>query len=575
MAVTLAHTFETGQASGTTVSAANSATGGNAFAAPTIGTGAGVTYFTSPLRGSLCLRCVTTGTASQAFVPWTSASFTAASRVYLRATIRAETISAGMAIMRLRGNSVQSARVVINATGRIELRDTGNSTRATSSAAMTAGVTEWRVALDLTVGASATAILYIFYSPTGTTPDETLTASAQNWGTNNIDEISWGFVGAVSNSDLLLDDVMVTSVSMPGPAEQSRSLSDTATVADTAARALATVRGPAETVTAADAAEAAQPTTRGTSDTVTAADAATGQISTGRAAADTVTAADGAARALALPRATGDTVTAADSVAQSGLGQSAGVADTVTAADTATRQVDTDRFVADAVAFSDVATRTAQSYSRSLPGIVTAADSVTATVTNSRAAGDTVTAADSATRSVVTPRGPADTVTAADTAARVLQQDRAAAAALTLVDAAFGGAISGLFVDDDVVLSDNAAAQVDGGRELFETLVFTDGVSRSGITRSRATAHAVAAADSTTRQLVTARTGGGGAQLVDEVTRHRATSRTGTITVAFTDSVTAIVFEAPLRAAVSTILDTTRPATIGDTTIARPTITSG
>lgn len=351
MATTIAHTFETGQAAGTTATPANSATGGDAFASVTIGTGAGVTYATSPIRGSLCLRCVTTGTASQAFVTWTSATFTPAARVYLRTTIRADTISAGMAIVRLRGSAVQSARVVINAAGRIELRDTANTTRATSSAAMTAGVSRWRVALDLAVGSSATAILYIYFSQNGTTPDETLTASAQNWGTANVDEISWGFVGAVSSSDLLLDDPVATSVALPGPAAQSAGL--------------------AEPVSFTDAVARQQSSTRALAETITVGDAVSRQLLASRPLVEALTVVDAVTRALTLPRGLAETVSTSDAVTRV-LAQARGVTELLGSVDTVDRTHTTSRSLAEDIGFIDAVSADYAAVAIEPPGTLTA-----------------------------------------------------------------------------------------------------------------------------------------------------------------------------------------------------------
>lgn len=372
MATTLAHTFESGQSAGTTVTTVNSATGGDAFASVTIGTGAGVTYAASPFRGTLCLRCTTSGTSAQAFATWTTA-FTAASRVYLRATIRVDTIAAGMAVVRLRGGGVQTARIAVTAAGKLELRDSGNTPRATSSASMTAASTVWRIALDVTVGASSTAILYIYYSATSTTPDETLTASAQNWGTSNVDEISWGFVGAVASADLLLKDVVATSVALPGPPAQSASLSESVSFTDALARQQTSARSLAETVTLTDALARQQSASRPLAEALTVVDAAT--------------------RTLVLPRALSESVSTADAVTRA-LAQARGVTEQVALVDAVGRAYAASRELAEALSFADAVTAEAADVPALIPGVLAA----------SAPAADLTAAADRPTLTATAPR---------------------------------------------------------------------------------------------------------------------------------------------------------------------------
>src|SRR4051812_301717 len=221
--VTLAHTAESGQTSGTTVTTGNSATGGNAFNAVGIGTGAAVTYDSTALRGSLSFLLTTGGTGATSSLSWTSTAIgTALARVYGRFTVKPGALTASTTLVRLRAAGVQVARIsIIATTGVIRVSDTTNGTVQSSSTGMTTSDT-WRIAFDFTVGASATGIVYIYRTASSDTPDETLTMNSANWGTANVDECQWGNSTSVANTSLRMDDLVLTSVALPAAPNPSR-----------------------------------------------------------------------------------------------------------------------------------------------------------------------------------------------------------------------------------------------------------------------------------------------------------------------------------------------------------------
>jgi hypothetical protein len=215
MATTLTHSFESGQASGTTITTGNSGTGGNAFDSTTIGAGAALTYDSTALRQTLSLLATTTGTVSASSANWTT-SISAMSRVYGRFLVRPTVTGVLTPWVRGRGAGTQNFRIAIETTNKITLRNTGSSTLVTSAGAMTTSDT-WLIRFDVTIGASATGVLYIHYNPLSGTPDETLTANSANFFTSNCDELNWGVAVATANVGVRMDDIVGGDVVLPGP----------------------------------------------------------------------------------------------------------------------------------------------------------------------------------------------------------------------------------------------------------------------------------------------------------------------------------------------------------------------
>lgn len=275
MAVTLAHTFESGQASGTTVTTGNSATGGNAFDSVTINATCTCTYDSSAYRGSLGCAVSSGGTSGQGAVNWTTSIGTALPHAFGRILSNASSFSAAHPFLRCRGGAaVQVFRLSFDASGHVQLRNTSNSVVGTSSTALNTG--QWYlIRWDVTVGASATGVVYIHTDPTSPTPAETMTVNAANFGTNNINEYNAGIGAATLNVPAYhFDDIVLTDVALPGPPIQTITVAETVSFAEAVARGFLALRQVAESLTADDNATAVIPghlAAGGMASTVTAA----------------------------------------------------------------------------------------------------------------------------------------------------------------------------------------------------------------------------------------------------------------------------------------------------------------
>ena len=173
----LAHTFESGQTSGTTITTANSGTGGDAFDSTSVGSGGALTYDSTASRGALSLKATTGATAVNASATWTTSLGGPWSAAWVRCTFRPDAFSSTGIVFRLRGAGVQTGRITYSSTGKIELRNSANSVVATSTASMSAG-TWWRIVAYIPVGSSAVGTLYIYYDPASVDPDETINTAA-------------------------------------------------------------------------------------------------------------------------------------------------------------------------------------------------------------------------------------------------------------------------------------------------------------------------------------------------------------------------------------------------------------
>lgn len=357
--VTLAHTFESGQSSGTTITTGNSATGGNAFDSVTIGSGAAVTYNSTAARGALCMQCTTGGTAAVASVNWTTAIGTALPTVNFRFSIRPGALTAITPVIRGRGGAaVQLFRISINTSGNLELRRNTTSTLVSTTVGALTTADTWVVRGQVVVGASSTGVLYIHYDPTSATPDETFTPSGVNWGTDNIGEFNAGATSATSNASLRIDDLVLTDGAIPQIPAQSVTLSESFTAADALARAAAYTRAVGDTITLTDVldriAGASRPlaepitfsdaidrqhvVTRALAEPVTFTDAIDRILQVQRGLAEPLSIEDAAARSLAFARTAAEDLTLTDMVTN-GSALIANLSETVTFADTVTATV--------------------------------------------------------------------------------------------------------------------------------------------------------------------------------------------------------------------------------------------
>lgn len=124
-------------------------------------------------------------------------------------------------LVRLRGSTVQTARIAISATGQIQIRDTANGLITATTHILTAN--SWaRIEWAINIGASAAADVWLYLTPDAPigSHTETLHVTAQNFGTNNVDEAGFGFPSAVANgSQIWMDDFWVSDAGVPGPSQ--------------------------------------------------------------------------------------------------------------------------------------------------------------------------------------------------------------------------------------------------------------------------------------------------------------------------------------------------------------------
>lgn len=535
------HSFEADEASGTAVSAANSTVGGTAFTSVTVGSGASLIYDSAALRGSLSLRYTTGGTAAQSFATWSGTQWGAsASRVYGRATVAPTALGGQTSVIRVRGGGSQLFRITISSGGTIELRNSANTAVASAATAMTVGASVWRIAWDVTIGASATGVVNIYHDPTSDTPSETLTAASADFGTTPADEANVGCVSNISNVDVRVDDVMVTDQGLPGPPEQSRGVAEAATVGDAVTRGALGMAGlqVAETVTAGDTVARVSGVSRSVGEAVTAGDA-TGRVSAlSRVVAETVAAGDTAARVSAAGRAVTETVAAGDSVTRAGLGAPRAVAETLAVADSAARAGHgMARPVAETVTAGDVASRNAAG-SAAASAAVTVADQAQRVTGLPRAVTESVTAGDTAGRGVLAgARQVAETVPVNDTAATVSARTRQVSESVSVADATVRALWSGSHqVAEAVNLSDQVSRTGAGFGSITETVGVADTVGRSGLTQVRQVAESAAVTDGATRQVSRGRAVAESVTVADEVSRSSTGGSSATVSVSLADA---------------------------------------
>jgi hypothetical protein len=359
MAVTLRHSFESGLASGTTITGGNSATGGNAFDTITSGTGTTATYDSTAYRASLSGLFSSAGTSAASSANWTTSIGTAVAHVYGRTVVNGSSFTVVVDFLRCRAAGAQTFRLRINSAGKLEFRNSANTLLATSTTTF-ATVTWYLIRWDITVGASATGVIYIHTDPTTGTAAETLTANTASFGTSNIDEVNFGApVSAIANAAAFRhDDILFTDVALPGPPTQSIAIAETLSAADAIARAVARSRAAAETLTAGDTIARAVAQARAAAETVTAGDAIARAMAGARAAAETLSAGDAIARAVAAARTAGEGLAAADTVGR-GLVVARTVAEGLAATDTVTRSWATGRAAAESLTAADTVTAVA------------------------------------------------------------------------------------------------------------------------------------------------------------------------------------------------------------------------
>ena len=216
MALTLSNSFESGQVNGTAISTGNSGGGaGSAWDSVTNGTGATSVYSTTALRGTLSGLFTVGATSGTAKASWTTSLGGAKASLQGRFTVQPVALggAAGIPVHRFVSSGTQAARISIESSGAITVRNSASTILATSVGTMTTADT-WLIRYNITFGTSGSATVFIHYDPTNPVPDETLTASAAAF-TGSVDELGVGVAASVTNTAVRLDDIITTDQGVP------------------------------------------------------------------------------------------------------------------------------------------------------------------------------------------------------------------------------------------------------------------------------------------------------------------------------------------------------------------------
>jgi hypothetical protein len=207
-----------GTASGTTVTLANSATGGDAYTTVNIGTGAAFTFDnTHAAHGVNGYRISIGATSTNANGLQT---FTGVATVFGRFYIYVPT-STGFGYtnfgVRMRSAGAQSGRICFDATGHMIIKDNGNSPVGSAGSVALSLDTWYRVEFTMTRGASSTASCDLYLLDSVSSLD-TVSVAAQNFGTGTIDEMGIGaFTATTNQGPWWWDDTVVNDTGRPGP----------------------------------------------------------------------------------------------------------------------------------------------------------------------------------------------------------------------------------------------------------------------------------------------------------------------------------------------------------------------
>lgn len=221
----LTHSFEAGVATGTAISAANSATGGNAFDTfdPTsLAAGALREYSTVQAKtGTLGGHFKAPTAAGRSAVTW-STSMGTLSTVWLRyyAWHASQTggLSTGSVFFRCFSATTNRAQVGLNSTGKVTIYNAAGTAVASTTA--TVPTSSWyRVEAKIDLSASGTWEVRYFNNAAleSSTPTETISGSAVNFGgTGTI--YNFGHTTTDIGTDAYLDDIGIDSTGFLGPA---------------------------------------------------------------------------------------------------------------------------------------------------------------------------------------------------------------------------------------------------------------------------------------------------------------------------------------------------------------------
>lgn len=171
-------------------------------------------------HGALNHKMTVGTTSTTVFV---SKTVSAAATYWARDYIVIDTFASNPTIGRMRstGGTVDVGRVRVNAAGTISIVNSAATVVATSAGTVSIN-TPFRYEFTFTQGASSTAEVRVWSSvESDGTPTITLTTSAQNFGTANIDTIQFGFTGNITSVNAWHDDMAWSDIGWIGPAQLS------------------------------------------------------------------------------------------------------------------------------------------------------------------------------------------------------------------------------------------------------------------------------------------------------------------------------------------------------------------
>lgn len=520
-----------GGSNGTTITTGNSGgSSGDAWDAVTIGTTGVVAYSTAQAinPSTVSMRVASGGTAAQAFMEWLTATLGSPTRVYGRAYFRLAAVGVSRELLRWRRLGTQIARLRVDSSNVLELRQGNNSAPATSggTGTVTLSANTWyRVEWDIRAG-TLTNTIYL-YSGHSTTPLETITGNGVFSTTGAVSEFAAGqFTATASLGDLFLDGLMLNDTDLPGPLLVSAAVAESLTLGNAITRSLALPRAVAESLTLGNSISAGVALARAIPESLTLTDASARnvariaaiaeslglsdavatQIDRPTAAAAALGLADAVARTVVLPRAQGETLGLADSAGQNAA-QARAVAETLGLAGAAARTTATVVGVAEAVTVSD-AWSYIVSRSAAAAAALGLADSAARQYAAVRGVDEALGLADSMFAGVGVTIGFSETLTLDDTLGRAVSKARALGEGLTLdassarivalvcgVDEELGVDVEStadrvvlVAVDESLTLDATATrAAVDYSRGVAESLTMSAGMARQ-VSRDRAAA---------------------------------------------------------------------------------------
>lgn len=211
---------------GNTLSAADPGDA-TAYSSVSVGATCSAVYSSTSAYGLLSGKFAQGGTSGVAYFVWSSIG--SVTDHYGRLFINTTGTEERTFIIFWRNTGILAVRFRLKlTTGQIEVLNSASTVILTSTTSVNTGSfvrIEWHIVHSTTVGSVE---LKIFTNPMSTTPDETISVSSVNTGTNT-NEVYLGYGFANTNTpDLYLDNIVVNDASYPGPGGVSVSPSSSA-----------------------------------------------------------------------------------------------------------------------------------------------------------------------------------------------------------------------------------------------------------------------------------------------------------------------------------------------------------